>query len=327
MLHHRGRRRVLRGLQRARRRPRRGERLGSRRRRASQEELGARDRQLAVGPIRVPRSSRSFLDLLASDFGAGVVGRRLPHRPRTAAREAINGWVDEHTDGRIPQLLAEGTITPDSRLTLVNTVYLKAPWRQPVRGRATSTAPFTTADGTSVDVEMMHVTQHLAATGDGWQAVEAAVRRRPVGDAPGAAGRRPGHAGGGPLRAWPASRTSPASKCGWAFPDGTSRHRRSLGACSPRLGMPTAFTDGADFTGMTTEEPLYIGAVIHQANITVDEAGTEAAAATAVVMDAGAAPNPGRAAGRGVRPPVPVRRPRHADRRGPLQGRITNPSG
>ena len=56
------------------------------------------------------------------------------------------------------------------------------------------------------------------------------------------------------------------------------------------LGMPTAFTDQADFTGMTTDEPLQIGFVIHQANITVDEAGTEAAAATAVGIETTAAP-------------------------------------
>ena len=54
--------------------------------------------------------------------------------------------------------------------------------------------------------------------------------------------------------------------------------------------MPTAFTDAADFTGMTTDEPLQIGFVIHQANITVDEAGTEAAAATAVGIQATSAP-------------------------------------
>ena len=55
-------------------------------------------------------------------------------------------------------------------------------------------------------------------------------------------------------------------------------------------GMPTAFTDAADFSGMTTEQALQISAVVHQANITVDEEGTEAAAATAVVMVPTSAP-------------------------------------
>jgi serpin B len=56
------------------------------------------------------------------------------------------------------------------------------------------------------------------------------------------------------------------------------------------LGMPAAFTDAADFSGITTQEPLKITAVIHQANIDVDEKGTEAAAATAVVMGRTSAP-------------------------------------
>jgi serpin B len=56
------------------------------------------------------------------------------------------------------------------------------------------------------------------------------------------------------------------------------------------LGMPTAFTEAADFSGMTADEALLIAFVIHQANITVDEAGTEAAAATAVGMDVTSAP-------------------------------------
>lgn len=56
------------------------------------------------------------------------------------------------------------------------------------------------------------------------------------------------------------------------------------------LGLPTAFTDDADFTGITTEEPLKIRAVIHQANINVDDKGAEAAATTAVEIVAAGAP-------------------------------------
>jgi len=56
------------------------------------------------------------------------------------------------------------------------------------------------------------------------------------------------------------------------------------------LGMPTAFTDAADFSGITTEEPLHVSAVVHQANIDVDEKGTEAAAATAVMVAASGMP-------------------------------------
>jgi serpin B len=115
---------------------------------------------------------QAFLDLLASEFDTGVYVVDYRTEPEVA-RVAINGWVDEHTAGRIPELLGADALTPASRLTLVNTVYLKAPWQRKFEESATSTAPFTTVDGSTVDVEMMHATRHMGyGTGDGWQAVE-----------------------------------------------------------------------------------------------------------------------------------------------------------
>jgi serine protease inhibitor len=269
---------------------------------------------------------QAFLDLLASQFGTGVYVVDYRADP-DVARVAINGWVDEHTAGRIPQLLAPGTITPESRLTLVNAVYLKAPWQRAFEENATSTAPFTTADGATVDVEMMHATRHLGfATGEGWQAVEvpyagdrlAMLLVLPDVDV---AALEAGSF------AWPATTELAGQKVRLGLPRWDIETSASLGDVLAALGMPTAFTDDADFTGMTTQEPLYIGAVIHQANITVDEAGTEAAAATAVVMEAGAAPSPDE-------PPVvtfdrPFLFAVRDKQTGAIlfQGRITNPTG
>jgi serpin B len=56
------------------------------------------------------------------------------------------------------------------------------------------------------------------------------------------------------------------------------------------MGMGSAFTDAADFSGMATQEKLFIGAVIHKAFVAVDEKGTEAAAATAVTMNINSLP-------------------------------------
>ena len=58
------------------------------------------------------------------------------------------------------------------------------------------------------------------------------------------------------------------------------------------MGMPDAFSGSADFSGMTGERDLFISDVIHQAFVSVDEAGTEAAAATAVIMKLLSAPEP-----------------------------------
>jgi serpin B len=67
--------------------------------------------------------------------------------------------------------------------------------------------------------------------------------------------------------------------------------KSDLSATLAKVGMPLAFDPGsADFSGITTQEKLYIAKVIHQADISVDEKGTEASAATAVVMAAGAMP-------------------------------------
>ena len=75
-----------------------------------------------------------------------------------------------------------------------------------------------------------------------------------------------------------------------ALPRFATRSQLSLGDLLSALGMPTAFTDHADFSGITTEEPLLISAVVHQADIDVDEQGTEASAATAVMMRAASLP-------------------------------------
>ena len=75
-----------------------------------------------------------------------------------------------------------------------------------------------------------------------------------------------------------------------ALPKFATRSQLSLGDLLSALGMPTAFTDHADFSGITTEEPLLISAVVHQADIDVDEQGTEASAATAVMMRAASLP-------------------------------------
>ena len=222
---------------------------------------------------------QTFLDLLSSEYDAGV---ELVDYVNDAegARTEINGWVADQTEDRIPELLAEGTITSDSRLTLVNAIYLKANWADAFNLEATSDEPFA-APGGEVTVSMMHTSGQLSyASGDGWQAV----------DLP--------YVFGGlsfvvVLGDDDASVLPTADEVFAAFtsqqvdlglPRFDIETSTSLKDVLGEMGMASAFADGADFSGMTTEEQLFIGNVIHQANITVDEEGTEAAAATAVVM-------------------------------------------
>ena len=230
---------------------------------------------------------QAFLDLLSADYDAGLELVDYKSDPE-AARVAINDWVKKQTKDRIPQLLAKGTITEMSRLTLVNAIYLKANWATKFSKDLTVDGSFAAPAG-KVTVSMMHRTGRLDyGTGEGWQAVDLPYTFGglsllvAVGDTPEVV-LPPGDEVFGALE----NRLVQLS-----FPKFDIETATDLSSVLSAMGMPTAFTDNADFSGMTASEKLVISSVIHQANITVDEEGTEAAAATAVVMEATSAPAP-----------------------------------
>jgi serpin B len=235
---------------------------------------------------------QGFLDALASRFGAGL--RLVDYKTDAeAARKLINRWVDDQTAGRIPELLQPGILSDLTRLTLVNAIYLKAPWAMPFDPNATKPGTFLRAGGSTVEVPMMSLTEGLRyAAGSGWRAVELP------------------YLGGSlaleivvpdDLAAFERSLT-PEVLAGvtgaledrmvqLSMPRFGVKTATDLAPVLAALGMPSAFDpDRADFSGITTAERLFISNVIHQANISVDEKGTEAAAATAVALRATAAP-------------------------------------
>lgn len=230
----------------------------------------------------------AYLDALASRFGAGV--RLVDYVTETeAARTLINGWVDGQTEHRIPELLVPGIITTDTRLTLVNAIYLKAAWQTPFPESGTKAGAFNLADGSSLEVPMMTTTASLPyAAGDGWRAVELPY----IGGSLAMTVIVPDD-----LAAFEASLSAEqlAGIVGdlrefdvtLSLPKFGIETKAMLADLLAALGMPSAFDPArADFSGITTEEALYISDVVHQANIDVDEKGTTAAAATAVVMRA-----------------------------------------
>jgi serpin B len=230
---------------------------------------------------------QAYLDALASRYGAGL--RLVDYVKATeAARKAINGWVSDQTEQRIPELLVPGVLTQDTRLTLVNAIYLKAPWLEAFQASATSAGIFTKADGSSVSVPFMHQTAGLRyAKGDGWQAVELPY----AGGSLAMTVILPDNlaAFGQTLDATTLDTITSAladTQVTLALPKFSIETKVQLGELLSALGMPTAFSGSADFSGITTAEQLAISDVIHQANIDVDEKGTTAAAATAVVMRA-----------------------------------------
>jgi|JI10StandDraft_1071094.scaffolds.fasta_scaffold363717_2 serpin B len=236
---------------------------------------------------------QAFLDLLSSEYGAGMELVDYRTDPE-AARVAINAWVDEQTKQRIPQLLPDGSLTVDTRLTLVNAIYLKANWANTFNDALTTPDPFS-APGGEVTAQMMHTTAELAyGEGEGWRAVEIPYVFHDLsflvamGDSTDVA--------------MPAVDEAAGALAGrlveLGLPKFDIETATSLADVLKEMGMAAAFEDRDEFTGMTSEQPgLYIGNVIHQANITVDEVGTEAAAATAVIMVGESAPQ---------EPPTPV---------------------
>jgi serpin B len=236
-----------------------------------------------------------FLDTLASEYDAGLRITDFVADPE-GSRSTINEWVSDETRDRIPNLLPEGSITTDTRLTLVNAVYLKAPWMTQFRQEATLDLPFTRPDGSTVEVPTMaaRLTAPYAA-GDGWQAVELGyvggelAMVLVVPDAGNLATVEGSLADGILDQAISALN---AVEVDLQLPRWDIETSAQLADLLTDLGMPTAFSDAADFSGISREATLAISAVVHQANITVDENGTEAAAATAVVVGATSAPEP-----------------------------------
>jgi serpin B len=236
-----------------------------------------------------------FIDTLAAEYDAGLRITDFVADPE-GSRSTINEWVSDETRERIPNLLPQGSITTDTRLTLVNAVYLKAPWRNQFSEDATLDQPFTRLDGSMVEVPMMaaRLTAPYAA-GDGWQAVELGyvggelAMLLVVPDAGGLAALE-GSLPDGILDDVIAALSG--AEVDLQMPRWDIETSAQLADLLAELGMPTAFSDAADFSGISRDTALAISAVVHQANITVDENGTEAAAATAVVVGATSAPEP-----------------------------------
>ena len=166
----------------------------------------------------------------------------------------------------------------------MNAIYLKAAWRTAFLESATAPAPFVQLDGSTIDVPTMQETADLSyATGPGWKAVELPY----VGNSLAMTVIVPNN-----FAAFEATLDGPdfdaivtalkPTSVRLGFPKFGLETLADLGDVLKALGMPDALDPNrADFGGITTAEPLYISAVIHQANMDVDKNGTEASAATA----------------------------------------------
>jgi serpin B len=229
-----------------------------------------------------------FQSLLQSNYGARL--SQLDFQGQSEqARQQINRWVEERTNDKIKELLREGDISSTTRMVLVNAIYFKAAWQHQFLKAATQEdAEFQTASN-KVKAAMMQQTEVFKyAEEAGLQALELPYKggelsmvvllpREKDGLAKLEQSLTPAR-----LDSWLGKLASRRVKV--ALPRFKIEDRFDLGGLLSAMGMPLAFTPQADFSGMSTTEKLLISRVIHQAFVNVDEAGTEAAAATAVLM-------------------------------------------
>ncbi len=236
---------------------------------------------------------KPFLTLLEKDFGAPL--SRVDFGEPGEARERINDWVEEQTRQRIRNIVPEGQPTADTRLALANAIHLKAPWEEPFKTGRTVEAPFRIAVGEQVTAHFMHQTKSLGYTGtdevqvlslpyrDGRMSMLILLPRQEDGLEDLEARLAPER-----LSSW-LSDLRP-TRVHVTFPRFEFESSFDLTGTLAAMGMPDAFdSEHADFSNMSELE-LFIGLVMHKAFVAVDEEGTEAAAATAVMMALAAAP-------------------------------------
>lgn len=233
-----------------------------------------------------------FLDTLAVSYGSGINIVDFVNETEKS-RTTINGWVEKKTENRIKELLKPGLIDGSTRAVLVNAVYFNAAWANVFTDGATAPASFTKADASTMSVAMMHASEKFPyAKGEGYQAVALPYDGGElsllvvVPDAGTYAAFETGLTGPKMLDVFASLQTSLVNL---SFPKLKLESALRLRSPLEALGMKKAFTDG-DFSGISATTPLVIDEVVHQTFLALDEKGTEAAAATAVVARETSAP-------------------------------------
>jgi len=275
----------------------------------------------------------NYLTLVANYYGGKVTNLDFVGAAE-ASRQRINSWVAAQTHNKITNLIPQGAIDGFTRLVLTNAIYFKGTWVLQFDKKLTKKADFHVDDSTTVQADMMTLVGEKALFNYAENS-DAQVLQMPY------SGKKlsmviilpKGNSTAtveGKLNASYVSTlesTLTNQRVNVYLPSFTFKTTYGLGDDLQALGMPTAFdASKADFSGMDGTTDLYIGAVVHQAFVAVDEEGTEAAAATAVMIQTSAVMNP---------KPIPDFRADHPfifliqnDSTGEILfiGRVTNPT-
>ncbi len=235
----------------------------------------------------------TFLDVLAENYGAGLRVLDFTKEPEES-RIMINDWVSEETEGRIKDLLPSGSIDPLTRLVLTNAIYFNAAWQYPFEENATRDGLFHLLEGGEVSVPMMRQKKSLGyAESEGYQAVELPYDGRELSMVillPQAGQFETFEKSLDAQQVDNIIKGLESTQVILTMPRFEFASRFRLGETLAAMGMPDAFSGNADFSRITGNRDLFISDVVHKAFVSVGEAGTEASAATAVIMPTAAPP-------------------------------------
>lgn len=231
---------------------------------------------------------KAYLDILATQYGAGLRAVDFQESP-DEAQQAINAWVSKETGEHIKEIVTPGSLNSTTRLVLANAIYFMAGWAYPFDQADTTDAAFILLDGSRVTTPQMRAQIRLDyMQGDGFQAVRLpyvdqsvdmwvvlpnqgqfeVVQKQLSVDLLGMVQKQ-----------------AETSEVSLTLPRFDYESDLSLPEPLQRMGLTDAFCPGTDFNGIVEGGGLCIGEALHRATITVDENGTEAAAATMVMME------------------------------------------
>jgi len=255
----------------------------------------------ALWPQKNYAFKQDYLGLIERDYDS--VGRALDYSNSEKARGIINRWVEQETMDKIKDLIPSGVLDSLTRMVLTNAIYFKGNWDVQFKEKSTREMPFKVTPEKTVNTPMMYQKGNFGY----YQDADVQVLEMPYkGDKVSMFVLLPNQGGGQPFRRPtnpPAKKKtiadlekilSPAKLSEWIgkvrrtkvdtwFPKFKMTSEFSLSQQLQALGMKKAFGD-ADFSGMDGSKELYLSAVLHKAFVEVNEEGTEAAAATAVVV-------------------------------------------
>lgn len=207
------------------------------------------------------------------------------------SRQIINTWVEDQTNNKIKDLIPSGVIDPATRLILTNAIYFKGTWVLQFDKSETREADFKISPTKTVKAQMMSLTGEKAefnyAETEDLQILEMPYEGEEISmlvllPKEDTLDKLEHSLNAEKLDEWRGMLQE--RKIDVYMPKFKFETKYFMAKDLAEMGMPSAFTRAADFSGMTGKRDLYIAQVIHQAFVEVNEEGTEAAAATAVVM-------------------------------------------